>query len=102
MSFLPNPFLSYKCFKPYKAWEMLGKGEFWGHDYQGSSLFSPLLPPRTTEVLNPIKRQQAWCPNSQTSVPPQLMADIGETTQVSSGTVELGVEKVILVVFLNI
>lgn len=30
------------------------------------------------------------------------MADIGETTQVSSGTVELGVEKVILVVFLNI
>lgn len=56
---LPTQSLSYKCFKPYKAWEMLGKGEFWGHNYQGSSLFSPLLPPRTTEVFNPIKRQQA-------------------------------------------
>lgn len=43
----------------------------------------PLLPGRTTEVLNPIKNKSEG-PNSQASVPPQLMADIGETIQVSS------------------
>lgn len=80
-----------QCLKPSRLGRCWEKESSSGDTSLSVHLFS--LPPyRTTEVLNPFK-SKARDPNSQTSVPPQLMVDVGETTQVSDTTVDFEYRK---------